>query len=195
MCQEESILKKQLQNKKTMKFLKYMSIVLFVFTLMSCAKEDSIQQLYVDSETNDNYLMLDIPASIITLSEDASTKEKQAYESIDKVNLLVFKINESNKDNYTTEYTKVKKILKNKNYTELMRVNSNGYKITAKYVGNEDSINELILFVSDNSKGFAVVRVLGDDMKPENMLHLLNNLKDIDQDNADAVFGKLKDFL
>ena len=176
-----------------MNILKYISIVLFLLTFMSCETEPSIQQFYVDSETNKDYLMLDIPTSIITLPDSSSEKAKQAYESIDKVNLLAFKIKESNKDNYIIEKTKVQKILKNKDYIELMRANSNGYKIIAKYVGTEKSIKELLLYVSDNSKGFLLARVLGEDMKPENMLLLLNNLKDIDQDSA--VFGKIKGFL
>ena len=176
-----------------MKNLKYISLILLVFTLLvSCDKEQSIQQFYVDSEENQNYLMLDIPTSIISLPADATPKAKQAYESIDKVNLLAFKINDTNKMDFQTEKAKVKKILKNPEYIELMRMNSNGRNIVAKYIGDENSVEEMILFASDKTQGFALARVLGDDMKPENMIALLNNIKDINKDSE--VFGQLEKF-
>jgi len=176
-----------------MKFLKYISIALFALTMIvACSNEDSIQQLYIDSEKNEDYLMLDIPMSLMSMPETASAEAKQAYNSIEKINLLAFKVNESNITDYTSEKSKVKKILKNSKYIELMRVNSNGRNIVAKYIGTENSVDELIVFASDNSKGFALARVHGNDMKPENMLSLLNNIKNMDKD--DAIFGKIKDF-
>lgn len=176
-----------------MKKLKYISLLLVIFTLIvSCDNEASIQKFYVDSEENSNYLMLDIPTSIITLPESASAEAKQAYESINKVNLLAFKINESNKADYQTEKSKIKKILKNDIYTELMRMNSNGTKIVAKYIGTENSIEEMILYAQDNNQGFALARVLGEDMKPENMISLLNSIQNIDKDSE--VFSQVEKF-
>ena len=176
-----------------MKQLKYISILLVTLMLaVSCNDEATIQQLYVDSETNDDYLMLDIPMRILELPESATAEAKQAYNSVDKVNLLAFKINETNKVNFEAEKTKVKTILKNPKYIELMRINSNGHKVVAKYLGSEEAMEELILFASDKEYGFALARVLGDDMKPENMLKLLDNLKDLDKDSD--VFKKLEGF-
>jgi hypothetical protein len=176
-----------------MKNLKYISLLLIAFTfLVSCDDEASIQKFYVDSEENSNYLMLDIPTSIITLPESASAEAKQAYESINKVNLLAFKINESNKADYQKEKAKVKKILKNDVYTELMRMNSNGTKIVAKYIGTEDSIEEMILYAQDNNQGFALARVLGENMKPENMISLLNSIQNIDKDSE--IFSQVEKF-
>ncbi len=167
-----------------MKIFKQISVLLLTVMLMiSCNDEASIQQFYVDSETNENYLMLDIPTSVVSLPDNVSDEAKQAYNSIDKINLLAFKVNETNKVDYQSEKLKVKKILKDSKYIELMRLNSNGRNIIAKYVGDENSVEELILFASDKHQGFALARVLGEDMKPENMLKLLNSLKDIDKDS------------
>lgn len=176
-----------------MKTIKHINILLFTLLLItSCNNEKTIQQLYVDSENNDDYLMLDIPTSIVELPETASAKARQAYESVDKINLLAFKINEDNKENFNIEKTKIKAILKNHKYIELMRVNTKGYKVMAKYIGSETTMNEAILFVSDNKKGFALARILGDDMKPENMVILLNEIKNIDKNNP--IFKQLKGF-
>lgn len=176
-----------------MKKLKYIYILLFALVVVvSCKDETSIQQFYVDSEANEDYLMIDIPTSIISLPESATPEAKQAYNSIDKVNLLAFKINETNKANYQSEKLKVLKILKNPAYIELMRMNSNGRKIIAKYVGTENEMEEALIFVSDNNQGFALARVLGEDMKPENMIKLLNNIQNIDKDSE--VFSKVSTF-
>lgn len=176
-----------------MKNLKYVSLLFLVLLLsVSCKDETSIQQFYVDSENNDDYLMIDIPTSIVSLPDSATPEVKQAYNSIDKVNLLAFKINETNKANFQTEKTKVLKILKNPSYIELMRVNSNGRKVIAKYVGTEDHMEEALIFVSDNNQGFALARVLGDDMKPENMIKLLNSIQNIDTESG--VFSQVERF-
>ncbi|HIE44708.1 MAG TPA: DUF4252 domain-containing protein [Flavobacteriaceae bacterium] len=176
-----------------MKNLKYISLLFLTFVMLtSCDNEASIQQFYVDSESNNDYLMIDIPANIVNLPESATAESKQAYNSIDKINLLAFKINETNKANYEIEKTKVTAILKNPNYIEMMRINMHGSKIKVKYIGTEDSIEELILFASNKDAGFALARVLGNDMRPENMIKLLNNLKDIDKDSD--VFEKLERF-
>ena len=176
-----------------MKNLKYISLLLLAFVMLSsCETEDSIQQFYIDSESNNDYLMIDIPTSIVNLPESATAEAKQAYNSIDKINLLAFKINETNKANYEKERAKVKAILKNPKYIEMLRVNSHRSKIVAKYIGTEDAIEELILFASNKEEGFGLARVLGNDMRPENMIKLLNNIKDIDKDSE--VFGKLENF-
>jgi len=176
-----------------MRKLKYIGMLLLTFVMLtSCDNEESIQQFYVDSETNNDYLMIDIPTNIINLPESATLESKQAYNSIDKINLLAFKINETNKANYEIEKTRVEKILKKPNYIEMIRVNRSRSKIIAKYIGTEDSIEELIVFASNKDKGFALARVLGNDMRPENMIKLLNNLKDIDKDSD--VFKKLESF-
>ena len=73
-----------------------------------------------------------------------------------------------------------------------MRVNNNGYKIIAKYIGSDESIEELVLFASDNKKGFGLARVLGDDMKLENMIVLLDQINNIDQESE--IFNQLEGF-
>lgn len=175
-----------------MKKTKYLGMLMVLFTLViSCNTSDelTLQEYYVNSEKNSNYIMLDIPTSIVSLGDDATAEAKQAYESIDKVNLLAYKLAN---DNYLAEKEKVNKILKSSKYTELMRFNDKGNKIVAKYLGNENSMNEVIIFASDKTRGFALARVLGDDMKPENMMQLLESLKNMDEDSE--VFKTMKNF-
>ena len=54
--------------------------------------------------------------------------------------------------------------------------------MTMKYLGEEDAIDEVIIFASDDTKGFAIFRLLGDDMKPGQMLKLMNSINSGDLD-------------
>jgi hypothetical protein len=45
------------------------------------------------------------------------------------------------------------------------------------YVGSDEHIDEFVLFANSKDAGFAVVRVLGDDMNPNNILTLMSVLK------------------
>lgn len=49
--------------------------------------------------------------------------------------------------------------------------------VTVNYLGEEDAIDEVVIFGSDNEKGFAVVRVIGENMNPANILKLTQELK------------------
>lgn len=71
-----------------------------------------------------------------------------------------------------------------------MRFGSNGTKAVLKYQGEEDNIDEMIVFASNGDRGLALVRVLGDDMKPGNVAKLMNAI-----DKGDVDIGAIKDIL
>ena len=54
-----------------------------------------------------------------------------------------------------------------------MRTNLDGSKIVVKFLGeSEASIDELILFGSSNDRGFAIARILGDNMNAGQLMQL-----------------------
>ena len=53
-------------------------------------------------------------------------------------------------------------------------------KATVKYIGSEDAIDEVIIFGSDDKKGFALVRILGNDMNPAHLVQLLKAIQKSD---------------
>ena len=55
--------------------------------------------------------------------------------------------------------------------------------VSVNYLGEEDAIDEVIIFGADNNKGFAVVRVIGENMNPSAILKLTQEIK-MDGDNA-----------
>ncbi|MCX2678537.1 DUF4252 domain-containing protein [Galbibacter sp. EGI 63066] len=141
---------------------------------MSCNNKPSLQEYYVDNSQNPNFISLDIPSSIVDVSKSAlDEKQKEAYESVKKLNVLAFKITEENKAEYEVEKNTVREILKDEKYEDLMIINSGKHKGVVKYLGGDDSIDEVIVFGSDDERGFALIRVLGNKMKPENMMALV----------------------
>ena len=89
---------------------------------------------------------------------------------------------------------KVKAILKNPKYEELMRGgNSTDGRFMIKFIGEVNNVDELILFGNANDKGFVVVRVLGDDMNAGKLMSLQSVLKEMDFENANLT--GITDFL
>ncbi|WP_372792467.1 DUF4252 domain-containing protein [Lutibacter sp.] len=160
-------------------FLKFSGIIIVVALLtIACDTNPSLQKYYVDSKENSEFISIDLPSSILQLKDTNVAEDiKNTLETIKKVNFLALQLNETNKELYSSEKEKVKAILKNPKYKQLMRMNMGNGNVTVNYLGEEDAIDEVVIFGSDNEKGFAVVRVIGENMNPANILKLTQELK------------------
>lgn len=149
-------------------------LLLLITTLWSCNQGLTLQTYYVDNELKPGFSSLDIPTSFLDIEEtDLTEAQKEAYESVDKLNMLSFIISEDNKEDYKVELAKVKTILKDPKYDELMRGgNTKDGKFIVKILGDPESLDEIILFGNSNDKGFAIVRILGDDMNANDLVQL-----------------------
>ncbi len=163
------------------KLIKSTTLLLVVVLLGSCASQQSLQEYYIDNKENPNFISLDIPASILKMEEvDLSAGEKEAVESLKKFNLLAFRKTEANAADFKMEKAKVKEILKNDNFVELMKINSQFGKGVVKYLGNENAIDEVIIYGASDEQGFALVRVLGKDMNPAHIVQLMQAIQKSD---------------
>ncbi|WP_306013152.1 MULTISPECIES: DUF4252 domain-containing protein [unclassified Allomuricauda] len=162
--------------------------------LASCASQPSLQEYYVDNSENPNFLSIDVPASILKLNEDdLNPTQKEAIESLRKFNLLAFKKNADNAAEYEIEKKKVREILKGDDFVELMKINSKYGKGVIKYLGDEDAIDEVIIYGDSEDKGFALVRVLGKDMNPAHIIQLMQAIQKSDYKGEGL--GEIGDFL
>ncbi len=159
---------------------------ILVVTLQSCNQDQTLQTYYVDNELAPGFTSLDVPVSILDIDEASLTKEQlEAYESIEKLSLIAFVLDESNQAQMDIEYAKVKTILKNPEYEELMRGgNSTDGKFVIKCIGEGDAIDEFILFGNSNTAGFGVIRVLGNDMNFNKIAELAKVIQDSDIENS-----------
>jgi len=94
-------------------------------------------------------------------------EEKDILETVKKINVVAYPIKGENAADYEVKRQELKDIIDQEQYKMLMKYGSNKQGATLKYLGEEDAIDEIIVFASDDEKGFALFRLLGDNMEPE----------------------------
>ena len=161
-------------------------MIILVATLSSCNQGTSLQTYFVNNQEQPNFLSVDLPTSMLNIDQTSLTDaQKEAYKSIQKLNVLAYKIDTTNATAYKTELAKVKTILNDPKYEELMRGgNTADGKFMIKFLGKDDDIDELILFGNANDKGFAIVRVLGNHMNANKIMTLTSALDSADLDSS-----------
>lgn len=155
--------------------------IVFSLILVSCNSNQTLEEYYVNNSENPNFLSLDLPVSLLNLDKTALTPEQQtALASFSKLNIIAFKKNVENGTAFTIEKANVKEILKNGKYEELMKINTSAGKATISYTGETEAIDELIVYGDSDEKGFMLVRVLGDNMNPAQLMPLMEAMKNAD---------------
>ena len=162
--------------------------LLFTVGLIGCNQGESLQLYFVNNQETPNFISVDIPTSFVNIDETTLNEEQmEAYESVNKLNMLGYNLTENNVAEYEAELSKVKHILRDAKYEELMTGGNASFgQFTVKYIGTETSIDELIIFGSSKEKGFAIVRVLGDNMEPAKLMTLGNVLKNVTSDETNV---------
>jgi len=161
--------------------------------LVSCNKGVTLQRYFVDNQQTPNFTSIDLPVSIMKLDESKFTEEqKEAYSSVKRLNFLGYRYDEANVADFNAELVKVKAILKDKKYNDLIEFNDKNAKVIVKYLGDDDDADEFIVFASSKDIGFGIVRVLGDDMSPEKMMTLADAMRNSDIDESQL--GGIMDF-
>lgn len=158
-------------------------VVMFALLVSSCSSKQSLQEYYIDNTENPNFLFFDVPASILNMDmADLTETQRTALGSLKKLNIMAFKKTVENSGEYQVEKTKVNTILNTEDYTELMKMNTDFGRATIKYKGEDDAIDEVIIFGDNKEKGFALIRVLGKDMNPANFVQLMQAVQKSDFD-------------
>lgn len=162
-----------------------------ITTIISCNQGPSLQSYFVDNQETNNFTTISLPTTVVSFDESKLTEDqKQAYNSVKRLNFLGYRMKEGNEVEYKGELQKVNSILKDKKYKELMRMGNNeDGKVIIKYLGNETKIDELIVFGNANDQGFGILRVLGKNMQPDNMVKLVDAMQnaDIDEDQLKGI--------
>ena len=160
-----------------MKTVYGIALLLSLF-LSSCNSEPSLQKYFVENTENKNFIALDVSPDILNVDKTKlSVAQSDALKSFDKMNVLAFKLDKNNKAAYDIESQKLTQILKGKDYQELIKVGSGKDGASVSFVGDENHINEFVVFAKKKDNGFAVVRILGNDMNPNNIMNMISLLK------------------
>ncbi|MBF8149313.1 DUF4252 domain-containing protein [Winogradskyella sp. F6397] len=159
-------------------------MLLLVTAFTSCNQGPTLQTYYVDNELKPGFSTFDVPTSFINVEDvELTDEQKEAYESVDKLNVLTFKKEDTDAEAYKIELEKINTILKDPKYEDLMRGgNSVDGKFVVKSLGDIENIDELIIFGHAKDKGFMIARVLGDDMNANKLVSLTSILEKADFD-------------
>lgn len=163
--------------------------------LIGCQNSPSLQTYFIDHQEDSDFISVDIPSSLLKSEEiELGVEEQEALRSIKKVNVLALPFKEGAEAKYEAEKEAILDILKSDTYETLMRFGSDGATVELKYIGDEDSIDEVVIFASDQNKGLALVRVLGDDIKPEKIAKLMKSVESgkLDMSGLSALTKLLK---
>ena len=161
-----------------------LSLIIIASTLLSsCNDEPSLQKYFVEKTENKNFIALDLSPNMLNVdSLKLTVDENNALKSFEKVNILAFKLNDKNKGEFETERSKVKEILQEEKYQQLMKFGSGKDGASVSFVGDTEHIDEFVFYANKKENGFAVVRVIGKDMNPTGIVTLMSVLKNANVD-------------
>lgn len=159
-----------------------MAVILALVALTSC-NDKSLQKYLVEKQDDDKFVKMDLATSLLEgKNSNFTQEEKDILKTIKKVNVVAYPIKDGDTVDFINERKELKDILEKEKYKELTRIKSNDWNATLKYTGEEDAIDEVIVFVSDNNRGFAVFRLLGENMRPDQMIKLMESAERGDMD-------------
>ncbi|SCY66320.1 DUF4252 domain-containing protein [Flavobacterium caeni] len=162
--------------------MKKMLLLTFA-ALAACQSEPTLQKYFVAQTDNQDFVTLDVSPSILNLDQTKlSLEQKQAFQSFDRMNILAFKATDANTAEFETERAKVSQILKDPKYQQLMKFGSGKEGASISFVGDDEHIDEFVVFANKKENGFAVVRVLGNDMNPTSIVTMVSALQNADID-------------
>jgi len=157
--------------------------VLALLLLVGCNSEPSLQKYFVENSENKDFIAVDVSPSVLNVDPSKLTADQvKALQSFDKMNILAFKRNDKNQAQFEAERSKVNAILKDQKYQQLMKFGSGKDGASVSFVGDDEHINEFVLYANKKENGFAVVRVLGKDMNPTSIMNMISILKESNLD-------------
>lgn len=158
-------------------------LILIGFLAISCSNKPTLQKYFVENSESSDFIAVDLASSIINTEKiTLSDTEKEALNSFDKLNILAFQKDSLSDAKFKTEEEKVKTILKDEQYEQLMRFGNSKNGGSIYLVGETDNIDEFVLFASGKDQGFVVARVLGENMNPNSVINLMEVLRKADLD-------------
>ena len=175
---------------------KIFALCIVMITLAACNQGPSLQKYYVEHQETPFFSVVDIPtATLVSVDQlELTPKQKKAFESVEKLNFLLFRKTDENTTTFKEEHTEVKTILAQPKYKTLMKFGSKNQGLVLKYLGEEDAIDEVVFFGKDSKMGFGILRVVGKDIDPSAMLQLAQelNTSNFDESKLGEVFKYFK---
>ena len=152
--------------------------LVFLITALfgACNSEQSLQEYYVDNQGDKEFVAVDVPTSLFANTATLTPEQKSTLETVKKINIIAIPKKEENNLKIDEEKVKISKILQDEQYQLLMKFGGSAHKLEVYYTGNEEAVDEIIIYGFDETKGVGIARVLGDKMNPSDILQLVKSL-------------------
>lgn len=99
-------------------FIAALCTVLF----LSCSNKPTLQKYFVENTENKDFIAIDISPSILNLEKiTLNATEEKALKTFDKMNVIAFKKDSLSSTKLKEEDVKIKAILKDESYQQLMK--------------------------------------------------------------------------
>ncbi|RRO21470.1 DUF4252 domain-containing protein [Flavobacteriaceae bacterium 14752] len=147
----------------------------FILMVLSSCQTNSLQSYMVDHKDDENFMSLDFSLkTFMDNFEELSEEQQSLFKDIRKVNLLAFKKDKTNQELYTKKQSQLTNILSDEfKNQQLMSVNDKGRQMKMYADDLDDKVKEIVIYANDSSKGFIVLRLLGDDLNPANFYKMM----------------------
>jgi hypothetical protein len=175
--------------------MKAIYLSLIAILLMSCNNKPSLDKYFVENSENKNFVNFDFSPSLInTEKANLSAEQKEALKGFNKMNVLFFKATKTNSAEYEIEQQKMKTILNDPKYQDLMSFGVGKDVAKISFVGTENSVSEFIVSGNKKDQGFGIVRIQGTNMSPKNIMTLLSVLqnKDLNLEQMMPILNQIK---
>ena len=158
--------------------IKYIiAFTLAVLTLLSCDTSKSLQSYIVEKQEDNRFMKVDFATSLMSELDSLPEQQKQVLASIKKMNVVAYSKKEGSQADFDIQTKRLKLIFDQQKYLVLGSFKAKSQNVTLMYLGDEDAIDEVIVYVLDNDKGLAVFRLLGNNMNPSDILKLSGMLE------------------
>ena len=173
--------------------MKNLLIFAVVVVFASCSKTQSIQFYYVEKFEDPNFLVIDIPTSILGINNEVLNEEEQAaLDSFQKLNLLMFRKTAANGEQFSEELKTVSEIIDRQQFDPLMVVSDRQFSGKLLLEGSVERPDEIVFFGSATDEGFLLARLIGSKMQVEKAVVLAKALeREGALDNAVDAIGQM----
>jgi hypothetical protein len=144
--------------------------------MQSCFQPD-LEVFIFDKQEQPGVISFDIQSGLLSETETLDEDAREALKSLKKINVLLFPVKKAQDDiRNRKDIEQLDNILKKDKYQPLMSFGSGKSKAKMYLVGDEDQVDEIIIYARDKDKGWGLFRLLGKDMNPAAMMKVLKHL-------------------
>lgn len=152
-------------------------VYITVLAFVGCSTTPSIQQYYASKTEDPNFLVIDIPTSILGIdSSSLSEEEQEALNSFQKLNVLLFRKTDKNATQLPSELKMVRAIIDGKNFDPLLIMSDRQYSGKLVLEGSVERPDEIV-FYGSGDEGFVIARLIGRNMQVEKAMLLANAIQ------------------